>query len=197
MSTGNKRRKKDPFREAFARVKVLRSLLPGVPMIALTASVLLQERHKVIKASGMVDPIIIDVSPNKENISLNFIEMKNESYAGSNLQWVADMVSNHTTETPHTIIFCKTFNSIAFVLSYLLMALRGKAFVTTESQSKISLIGVYHAKTWDKEKRQIEQNFKVMVLKGWSLQHVLLAWGAIFPMSDMLSSTPPLTHWLT
>ena len=119
MSTGNKRRKKDPFREAFVRVKDLRSLLLGVPMIALTASVLLQERHKVIKASGMVDPVVIDVSPNKKNISLNFIEMKNESYAGSNLQWVADMVSIHTTETPHTIICCKTFNSIAFCVKLL------------------------------------------------------------------------------
>ena len=104
MSGGNKRRMKDPFREAFARVKDLRSLLPGVPMIALTASVLLPERHKAIKASGLFDPVIIDASPNKENISLNFIEMKNESYEGSNLQWVADMVSHDITQTPHTII---------------------------------------------------------------------------------------------
>lgn len=74
------------------------------PMIALAASVLLQKRHEVIKASGLVDPVIIDVSPNKENISLNFIKMKNESYKGSNLQWVADMVSHHSTETPHYYI---------------------------------------------------------------------------------------------
>jgi len=55
------------------------SILPGVPIIALTASVLLKDRHKVIKASGVHNPVIIDVSPNKENISLHFQEMKNES----------------------------------------------------------------------------------------------------------------------
>lgn len=136
----------------------MRSLLPGVPVIALTASELLKERQKD-RASGMVDPMIIDVSPNKEN-TLNFIEMKNESYKLSKLQRVADMVSTYGKDTPHTIIFCKTFNNISFVLSYLLMALRGKAFVENESHTKVSLIGVYNTKTWEKEKQKIENDFK-------------------------------------
>lgn len=51
----------------FSRVKDLRSQLPGVPVIALTASVLLEERQKLIKASGMISPVIVDASPNKEN----------------------------------------------------------------------------------------------------------------------------------
>lgn len=101
MSEG---RKKYPFREAFSRVKDLRSQLPGVPVIALTASVLLKERQKLIKASGMISPVIVDASPNKENKILDFLEMK-ESYSGSNLKWVADLISTHGRETPQTIIF--------------------------------------------------------------------------------------------
>lgn len=81
--------------------------------------------------------------------------MKNESYAGSKLQWIAEMISCYGKETPQTIIFCKTFNSILFVLSCILMVLRGMAFVSTENQ-KVSLIGVYHAKSWDKEKHDFE-----------------------------------------
>ena len=117
MSEGSnsRKKKKDPFREAFGRVKDMRSLLPGVPVVSLTASVLLKERQKVIKASGMVNPAIIDVSPNKENITLNFIEMKKETYAGSHLHWIADMVGKHNKETPQTIIFAK--HSTVFPLS--------------------------------------------------------------------------------
>lgn len=149
-------------------MKDLRSQLPGVPVIALTARVLLKERQKLIKASGMISPVIVDVSPNKENIILDFLEMKKESYSGStgNLKWVADLISTHGRETPQTIIFCKTFNSISFVLSYLLMTLRGKTFVDSEDKGKVSLIGyVYHAKTWDKEKSEIEHDFRGDCLK--------------------------------
>lgn len=67
---------------------------------------------------------------------------------------------------PQTIIFWKTFNSISFVLSYLLMTLRGKTFVDSEDKGKVNLIGyVYHAKTWDKEKSELEHDFKGDCLK--------------------------------
>lgn len=196
MSEGSnsRKKKKDPFREAFGRVKDMRSLLPGVPVVSLTASVLLKERQKVIKASGMVNPAIIDVSPNKENITLNFIEMKKETYAGSHLHWIADMVGKHNKETPQTIIFCKTFNSISFVLSYLLMTLREKAFVATESRGKVSLIGVYHAKTWEKEKQQIEDDFKKDGLKRVVIATCALGMGINFPhVRYVVQYTPPNT----
>lgn len=127
----------------------------------------------------MHNPVIVDVSPNKEDISLDFQEMKNESSAGSKLQWIAEMISCYGKETPQTIIFCKTFNSISFVLSYLLMVLRGKAFVSTENQ-KVSLIGVYHAKSWDKEKHEIE-DFKRNGLKRVVIATCALGMGVNFP----------------
>lgn len=100
----------------------------------------------------------------KENKILDFLEIK-ESYSGSNLKWVADLISTHGRETPQTIIFCKTFNSRSFVLSYLLMTLRGKTFVDSEDQGKVSLIGYVNAKTWDKEKSELEHDFKEDCLK--------------------------------
>ena len=41
-------------------------------MIALTASVLLTERQKLIKASGMISPVIVDASPNKGKQNFGF-----------------------------------------------------------------------------------------------------------------------------
>ncbi|KAJ7391443.1 hypothetical protein OS493_018490 [Desmophyllum pertusum] len=50
VSVNNRGKKKQPFREAFARVKDLRSLLPGIPVLALTASVKVKDRSSLCKA---------------------------------------------------------------------------------------------------------------------------------------------------
>lgn len=57
------------------------------------------------------------------------------------------MIERQREGTPQTIIFCKTFNDIASVVSYLLMNLRQNAFVEMEGE-RLPLLGVYHAKTW-------------------------------------------------
>ena len=64
-----KKKQQNPFREAFGRIKDMRSFLPGIPLLALTASVQVNERSKLIKACGIIQPVIVDVSPNKENIT--------------------------------------------------------------------------------------------------------------------------------
>ena len=63
------------------------------------------------------------------------------------------MIEKQREGTPQTIIFCKTFNDIASVVSYLLMNLRQNAFVEMERE-RLPLLGVYHAKTWDTQKKK-------------------------------------------
>ena len=53
------RGKREPFREAFARVKDMRSFLPGVPDLALNASVKVKDRSCLWKSCGMVNPVIV------------------------------------------------------------------------------------------------------------------------------------------
>ena len=167
MHRDKKARKKEtnPFREAFGRVKDLRSVLPGIPVLALTATVQVNERAKLMKACGIQKPTIVDVSPNKENISLNFIAIPNEKDAVTHLRWIADMVAKKGHECRQTIIFCNTFNDISSVLSYLLLILKEKAFTTNTDGKKASLLSVYHAKTWDTQKLTIEEDFKSDGLK--------------------------------
>ena len=69
------------------------------------------------------------------------------------------MIEKQREGTPETIIFCKTFNDIASVVSYLLMNLRQNAFVEMEGE-RLPLLGVYHAKTWDTQKKRTEEDFK-------------------------------------
>ena len=175
-----KGKKKEPFRAAFSKVKDLRSFLPGVPILALTASVKLKDRASLWKACGMVNPLVVDVSPNKDNIYLRFELIEVEAEALNRLKWVANMVERERQETPQTIIFCKTFNDIANIISYLLMNLRGSAFVGQEGD-KVPLIGVYHAKSWDTQKSRTEKDFKENGTQRVVVATCALGMGVNFP----------------
>ena len=97
----------------------------------------------------MTQPVIVDVSPNKENMVLNVIPILIEKEAVTHLKWIADMVAVKGKETPQTIVFCNTFNDIWNILSYLLLLLKEKAFIEDVQGKKKCLLGVYHAKSWD------------------------------------------------
>ena len=97
-----KGKKKEPFRAAFSKVRDLQSFLPGVPILALTASVKLKDRASLWKACGMVNPLVVDVSPNKDNIYLGFEVIEVEAEALNRLKWVATMVEKRNP-TNHNI----------------------------------------------------------------------------------------------
>ena len=166
------RGKRQPFREAFARVKDMRSFLPGVPVLALTASVKVKDPSCLWESCGMVNPVIVDVAANKDNICLEFLRITVEK---KNLKRIASMIEKQREETPQTIIFCKTFNDIASVVSYLLMNLCQNAFVEREGE-RLPLLGVYHAKTWDKQKKEQRKTLRKVVCKELSWQRVLWEW---------------------
>ena len=116
-------------------------------MLALTATVQSNERAKLIKACGMVQPLIVDVSPNKENIMFNASFVPDEKEVKGK------------DPPPTTIVFCNTFNDIANILSYVLLVLKEKACTEDSNGKKKSLLGVYHAKSWDSQKVSIEDDY--------------------------------------
>ena len=179
---GSKRKKqKDPFREAFGHVKHLPSVLPGIPLLALTATVQNNGRARLNKACGMVQPVIVDVLPNKENITFNSMAIPNEKEAVSHLKWIADMVAEKGKECPQTIVFCNTFNDLSSILSYLLLVLKEKAFTDNHNGKRTSLLGVYHAKSWESQKVSIEEDCKSDGLKRVVIATCALGMGINFP----------------
>ena len=187
------KKEKDPFREAFGRVKDMRSVLPGIPVLALTASVQVTERAKLMKTCGMHKPVTVDVSPNKENIAFNFISIPNEKDAVTHLKWIADMVVEKGKECPQTIVFCNTFNDISAVLSYLLLVLKDKAFTEGPNGKKAPLLSVYHAKTWEAQKMAIEEDFKSDGLKRVVIATCALGMGINFPKVQYVVQYGPPT----
>lgn len=170
----------------------MRSALPRIPVLALTASVQVAERAKLIKTCGMNKPVIVDVSPNKENIAFNFIPIANEKGAVAHLKWIADMISEKGKECPQTIVFCNTFNDISTVLSYLLLVLKEEAFTEGPNGKKTSLLSVYHAKTWESHKIAIEEDFKSDGLKRVVIATCALGMGVNFPkVKYVVQYVPP------
>ena len=51
----------------------------------------------------------------------------------------------------NNIVFCNTFNDLSTILSYLLV-LKEKAFTDDHNGKRTSLLGVYHAKSWNPRK---------------------------------------------
>ena len=102
----------------------------------MIATIQISERAKLIKACGKVQPMIVDVSPNKENISFNFILVIEKEAVTWWLQ------RGKGKETPQTTIFCNTFNDISTVLTYLLLILKEKAFTKDSDCKKLSSLSL-------------------------------------------------------
>ena len=122
----------------------------------------------------MVQPVIVDVLPNKENITFNFMAIPNEKETVSHLKWITDKVAEKGKESPQTIVFCNTFNDLSTILSYLLLVLKEKAFTDDHNGKRTSLLGVYHAKSWESQKVSIEED-----CKSDGLKRVVIATGAL------------------
>lgn len=107
------------FRVWFARLHELRSLLPGVPFIALTATATSDTRAAIFEALSMDSPHVIMESPNKENISYVVHYMKKNASLSNYFTWIADEVINQKMNATRTIIYCQTIKQCAVIYSTL------------------------------------------------------------------------------
>ena len=160
-------------------IKDLRSVLPGIPLLALPATVQNNERAKLIKACGMIQPVIVDVSPNKENITFTFMAIPNEKEVVFQLKWLADMVAEKGKESPQTIVFCNMFNFL--LLAACVELKRRHSLMMTMEREHLFNLGVYHAKSWESQKGSIEEDFKSHGLNRVVISTCALGMGINFP----------------
>jgi superfamily II DNA helicase RecQ len=93
------------FREPFSQLGELRSLMKSdLNIMALTTTATKDLRYKVESLLGMVNPITIIRSPDKNNLRLSCIEMSN---IGATLEMILKELHSKRTLTPRIIIFCK------------------------------------------------------------------------------------------
>ena len=63
------------FRPCYAKIGMLGSLFPGVPILALTATATPKKRKEIQSSLGMHNPVVIEANPNRPNI---FLESKKQ-----------------------------------------------------------------------------------------------------------------------
>ena len=86
----SKSNKHTAFRVWFSELHEFRSLLPGVPFIALTATATKDTRTSIFDALMMNEPCLIMQSPHKENISYVVKYMEKGASLSSYFSWLAD-----------------------------------------------------------------------------------------------------------
>ncbi|XP_068676508.1 ATP-dependent DNA helicase RecQ-like [Montipora foliosa] len=119
----SKSQKHAAFRVWFSRLHELRSLLPEIPFIALTATATSDTRVAIFESLLFSDPHMVIDSPNKDNISYVVHYMKKNSSLSDYFRWIADEVIEHGIGATRTIIYCQTIKQCAVVYTTLKMLL--------------------------------------------------------------------------
>ena len=98
----------DDFREDFARLGEIRSLIPKhVNILALTATATKPTRKAVIKRLNMQKPVIISVTPNKPNI---VYRLQDKDSSMESLAPLTHQLQRQEIQTDQKIIiFCKQY----------------------------------------------------------------------------------------
>ena len=172
------KKKKDteqPFREAFGKLADLRALLPGRPVVALSATLRTTNRKLLQRVLNLENAHVISVSPNRDNLMISAINVKGIQEALQKLDWIIDLVRKEKLQAPKTIIFCNVMTDIAHILSYLLLKLGDSAHITIDGK-KTWLIGIYRSKSWPVSKEHIEGEFSKL---GGGIIKIIIATTAL------------------
>ena len=146
---------KKAFRDAFGKLGSLRSLMPSVPLLALTATANKVTERKIVKSLGIRNFTMLRVSPNRLNIRLS--KMKVAKLTPSILNWVVDGLRQEKEKYNKTIIYCQSIEAVSKVFTFLREELGQCAYDSTKEEQSVNslLIGMYHRKTLTKHKERV------------------------------------------
>jgi ATP-dependent DNA helicase RecQ len=107
----------EPFRKWFARIGEVRALLPGIPLLAVTATASKSTRTKIEKNLCMVKPNEILSNPDRGNIKLFLQKHTGSQSLKETFQWLLSALQELGGKCPRTLVFCKTIKDCANVYS--------------------------------------------------------------------------------
>ena len=159
MSKSNKH---TAFRVWFSELHEFRSLLPGVPFIALTATATKDTRTSIFDALMMNEPCLIMQSLHKENILYVVKYMEKSASLSSYFSWLADEIITQKTASTRTIIYCQTIKQCAVVYSTLKELLSDNIYEDPIKRNpQRVLLEMLHSCTPNSNKENILQSFQM------------------------------------
>ena len=112
----------------------------------------------IMAASGISKMVnIVASSPERKNIRLVVKKIRKDDL--DCLWWIIEGLKSYGIDSPKVMIYCKTFKMVGWLLEKVLMKLGDSAYVSND-RSKGLIIGVYHAKTSDRKKKQVLTSLK-------------------------------------
>ena len=95
------------FRSSYGQLAELRSSLPTVPVVAMTATATTNVRLKVAQGLGMSNYVTVMESPDKPNIKHVVLEMKDRDFDCA-FQFIIQELVNKGKDVERTIIYCQS-----------------------------------------------------------------------------------------
>ncbi len=106
---------KEAFRIAFSKLGIMRTHVPGIPVLAHTATADKQTEKHIIKSLCMKKCLVLRVSPNRLNVALYVFKKK--KLLTSDLKWIVDGLRTDRGNFPKTIVYCQIIESVTKVFT--------------------------------------------------------------------------------
>lgn len=150
----------DSFREVLLRMGEIRSLLPAdVKVLAMTATATKTLRKKVGEVIGLVDPLIIAVSPCKPNI---IYMMASFTSITETFTPILQKLIEQRTSFPRTIVYCHSYEHCSKLYRFFKLGLKGDFTEPPNSPttiSKLRLVEMFTSCVDEDVKSQIITSF--------------------------------------
>ena len=144
------------FRKWFSRINEIRSLVKGVPLVALTAMATIATKDKIIKALEMEEAVVISQNPNRKNISYA-VQAVSRGANQTFTPYIDDLKKNGTNST-RLIIYCQTIKVVSRIYGVFKSEL-GSLIFATPGDIKSSMVEMYHSRIDDLNQEKILNDF--------------------------------------
>ena len=127
--------------------------------MALTATATVTTRTSICRILGMIEPSVVAVTPNRTNIYYS-VEKKNTDMEETFTELVEE-IRQKRLHMPRVIIFCRSYDDVGYIYSFLLTSLGTEAVepVGSPNVARFRLVDMFTACTEKSVKETIIQNF--------------------------------------
>ncbi|XP_019616870.1 PREDICTED: ATP-dependent DNA helicase Q-like 1 [Branchiostoma belcheri] len=141
----------EPFREWFSKLGELRCLIPGTPMLALTATASKKRRRRIQKLLAMQGCKEFIDNPDRHNIKLHVLKVDSSQPLKETFEWLLKLVRSHTEDSkcPRLLLFTKSIDDCTRI--YVLC----KRYLEKEHMKSVEM---YHSQTPESTKCRIRDD---------------------------------------
>ena len=151
----NNSNKETPFRNWCGLVGEIRSLLPGVPLLALTARAITVTRKKIMTLPSFNHGIEI-----RKNMKLCVQKVTND--IPKTFSWLAEEVKTRGITCPRTLIYVEDYQRCDEIFNVFMYTLGDKSYWPNSSRKKSTyrIIAMYHNGTASKIQEHVLSSLK-------------------------------------